>query len=42
MTNHKKSSEDSSLKGTLVATMGVGVIIILVWVYCFDLYIGRF
>jgi hypothetical protein len=41
MSNHKKSSEDN-LIGTLIATFGVGIVIILVWVYCFDLYVGRF
>lgn len=41
MTKQKKSSDDN-LKGTLFATFGVGLVIIIVWVYCFDLFIGRF
>ncbi|GLC86953.1 hypothetical protein [Lysinibacillus piscis] len=40
MTNKKKP--DDNLKGTLYAVFGVGIIIILLWVYCFDLFIGRF
>ncbi len=40
MANKKKS--DENLKGSLYAVFGVGIIIILLWVYCFDLFIGRF
>ncbi len=41
MANNKKKS-DENLKGSLYAVFGVGIIIILLWVYCFDLFIGRF
>ncbi|WP_268766642.1 hypothetical protein [Lysinibacillus macroides] len=40
MANKKKS--DENLKGSLYAVFGIGIIIILLWVYCFDLFIGRF
>jgi len=40
MANKKKS--DENLKGSLYAVFGVGIVIILLWVYCFDLFIGRF
>lgn len=40
MANKKKS--DENLKGSLYAVFGVGIFIILLWVYCFDLFIGRF
>ncbi|EON72474.1 hypothetical protein ACMGD3_11465 [Lysinibacillus sphaericus] len=38
---NKKKSEDN-LKGSLYAVFGVGIIIILLWVYCFNLFIDRF
>lgn len=40
MANKKKS--DENLKGSLYAVFGVGIIIILLWAYCFDLFINRF
>ena len=40
MANKKKS--DENLKGSLYAVMGVGVIVILIWVYCFNLFMDRF
>ncbi|MFC5559958.1 hypothetical protein ACFPN4_12820 [Ureibacillus thermophilus] len=42
MANPKKPSSEEDLKGTLIATFGVGIIIIIFWVIAFDLYIGRF
>lgn len=42
MSNHKKPSSEENLKGTLLATFGVGLVIIIVWVLAFDLYTGRF
>jgi len=42
MANHKKSSSEENLKGTLLATFGVGLIIIIVWVLAFSTYIDRF
>ncbi|WP_255502514.1 hypothetical protein [Lysinibacillus sp. SGAir0095] len=41
MANHKKTSDDN-LKGTLYATFGIGIIIIVVWAICFNLFIDRF
>lgn len=41
MTNNKKSQEES-LSGTLIATFGVGIVIILVWASCFSLFMDRF
>jgi hypothetical protein len=40
MANKKKP--DENLKGSLYAVFGVGIIIILLWVYCFNLFIERF
>ncbi|MFJ7952752.1 hypothetical protein ACIQZG_14605 [Lysinibacillus sp. NPDC096418] len=40
MANKKKSEEN--LKGSLYAVMGVGVIVILVWAFCFNLFMERF
>lgn len=42
MTNHKKNSSEENLTGTLLATFGIGLIIIIFWISAFDLYIGRF
>lgn len=33
---------DDNLIGTLIATFGVGAVIILFWVVCFGLFIDRF
>ncbi|PYF06886.1 hypothetical protein BJ095_107121 [Ureibacillus chungkukjangi] len=41
MANHKKTPDDN-LKGTLYATFGIGIIIIIVWALCFNLFIDRF
>lgn len=41
MANNKKH-DDVSLKGTLWATFGVGIIIILFWVVAFSEFINRF
>ncbi|WP_332648940.1 hypothetical protein [Lysinibacillus sp. 54212] len=40
MANKKKSDEE--LKGTLYATFAVGIVIILIWAYCFSLFTDRF
>ncbi len=40
MANQKKS--DDNLKGTLYATFGIGIVIIVVWALCFNLFIDRF
>lgn len=40
MANKKKA--DENLKGTLYMTFAVGFVIIIVWVYCFGLFIDRF
>ncbi|MEX3746779.1 MULTISPECIES: hypothetical protein [Lysinibacillus] len=40
MANKKKP--DENLKGSLYAVFGVGIMIILLWVYCFNLFIERF
>ncbi|MEK4424825.1 hypothetical protein [Solibacillus sp. FSL K6-1523] len=37
----KQKKENDNLKGTLYMTFGVGAIIIILWVYCFDLFMGR-
>ena len=38
---NKKKAEDN-LTGTLLMTFAVGLVIILVWGYCFGLFTGRF
>ena len=38
---NKKKAEDN-LTGTLLMTFAVGLVIILVWGYCFSLFAGRF
>ncbi|BDH61438.1 hypothetical protein [Ureibacillus massiliensis] len=40
MANHKKS--DDNLKGTLYATFGLGIFIIIIWGLCFNLFLDRF
>ncbi|MEG0260558.1 MAG: hypothetical protein RR595_04175 [Lysinibacillus sp.] len=40
MSNNKKENDD--LKGTFYAVMGLGVLIIVVWIYCFNLFMDRF
>lgn len=40
MANKKKSEEN--LKGSFYAVMGIGILIILIWVACFNLFINRF
>ncbi|MEO4052929.1 hypothetical protein [Solibacillus sp. CAU 1738] len=40
MAKKKKAEED--LKGTLIMTFAVGGIIILIWSYCFSLFMDRF
>ncbi|MDM5247488.1 MULTISPECIES: hypothetical protein [unclassified Lysinibacillus] len=40
MANNKKP--DENLKGSLYAVFGVGIIIIVLWVFCFNLFIERF
>jgi hypothetical protein len=37
----KKSKENDDLKGTLYMTFGVGIVIVIVWAYCFSLFIDR-
>lgn len=37
----KKKSE-VNLKGSLYAVFGVGIIIIFIWIYCFNLFMDRF
>ena len=39
MANKKK---DEHLIGTLYATFGIGLVIIIVWAYCFGLFTDRF
>ena len=36
-----KKKADENLKGTLYMTFAIGGVIILLWVYCFSLFIGR-
>lgn len=38
---NKKKTEDP-LKGSFYAVMGIGIFIILIWVYCFNLFTDRF
>lgn len=38
---NKKKPEDN-LKGSLYGVFGVGFIIILIWIYCFNLFMDRF
>ncbi|MFF5995514.1 MULTISPECIES: hypothetical protein [unclassified Lysinibacillus] len=38
---HKKKAE-ADLKGTLLMTFGVGLIIIIVWGACFGIFMDRF
>lgn len=40
MAKNKKAEEN--LKGTLYLTFAVGAAIILVWAYCFSLFMDRF
>lgn len=43
MANNKKNKhEDANLNGTLWATMGVALVIILFWVFAFAEFITRF
>lgn len=44
MANNNKNNnhEDVNLKGTLLATFGVGLVIILFWVCAFSEFITRF
>lgn len=42
MANNKKQPQDTSLKGTLLATFGVGIVILLFWVPAFLEFINRF
>ncbi|WP_258517060.1 hypothetical protein [Ureibacillus sinduriensis] len=37
-----KKTSDNNLKGTLLATFGIGIIIIVIWAICFNLFIERF
>ncbi|MEG0386375.1 MAG: hypothetical protein RR642_16665 [Solibacillus sp.] len=37
----KPKKADDNLKGTLYMTFSVGAIIIILWVFCFDLFMGR-
>ncbi|WP_342559032.1 hypothetical protein [Metasolibacillus sp. FSL K6-0083] len=38
----KKKKAEENLKGTLVMTLTLGGIIILIWAYCFSLFMDRF
>lgn len=40
MANKKKA--DDNLTGTLLMTFAVGLVIIIIWAYCFGLFAGRF
>ncbi|MEL3960811.1 hypothetical protein [Lysinibacillus endophyticus] len=40
MGKHNKSNDN--LKGTLYATFGVGISIIILWALCFNLFMDRF
>jgi hypothetical protein len=37
----KQKKTDENLKGTLYMTFTLGAIIIAVWAYCFNIFIGR-
>lgn len=37
----KRKKAEDNLKGTLYMTFAVGIIIILVWAYCFSLFMDR-
>lgn len=37
----KRKKEDDDLKGTLYMTFSVGAFVVILWVVCFDLFMGR-